>query len=147
AVNAFASELFRGTYPFPRGGELNQDAFPRNTGLFVITDQLPGLGHGTFDIKTEAGIYFGRDSVRNDFEDFHAEPDGEVVHGKSDALVGRQGAPFGFRLDTLQDLLVLRHLRRFEEQAWVGGSVAWFVASNALKIAGVGYNETELLQL
>ena len=58
AVNAFLFQFGGGADTFPGGGDLDQDAFARNTGGFVLGDQRATLGDGRCRIPGEPRIDF-----------------------------------------------------------------------------------------
>src|SRR5207249_11004978 len=90
-MDAFARELFGGANAFPGRGDLNEDSFARDAGLFVTADERARLGEAGFDIETEAGIDFRGDATGDDFQNLKAERDGPSVQRGTEGLtcVGR----------------------------------------------------------
>jgi hypothetical protein len=68
-------ELARGLDTLPSRCDLDEHTFTLNANRLVERDEFPGLGLGSLLVKGEAGIYFGRDTARDDGKDLSTEFD------------------------------------------------------------------------
>src|SRR5438552_11843211 len=87
-MNAFARELFGRANAVPGRGDLDEDAFARDTGLLVTADERARLGDAGFDIEAEPGIDLGGDAAGDDFQNLEAERDSEFVKRGTKCLTG-----------------------------------------------------------
>ena len=150
AMDTFFFQHRRGLNTFPGRGDLDQDAFPRNTGGFVLGDQFAPLGDGRLGIERQARIDFGGHPPGNDLEDFEPEGHRQPVEGQRNHLCRRRaGAAIAPRLGqrVVDDGLVLRHLRRRGNQRRIGRGIARRKGFDRPDIAGIGHHHGHLLEL
>jgi hypothetical protein len=141
AVDAFLFQRLGGADAFPRGGDLDQDALAIDAGRFVQGDQFTALGDIGLRVERQGGIDFSRDAPWNDLQDFHAKRDQEFVDHGAGGGAGAIGHGLG------QQRLVFFLLDGFQDQRRIGGGVAGRKGLDRLKIAGIGHDGGELLEL
>ncbi|AEK61271.1 conserved hypothetical protein [Collimonas fungivorans Ter331] len=141
AMDASLLQHFGGPYAFPGRGDLDQHALAVDAGSFIQLDQGVSFVDAALGIEGQARIGFGGNPARDDFQDFLAEGDQQVV----DDVGSRQLRVF---LDCLaQQRLVFRLLHRFQDQRRIGGGVARRKCLDRLEIAGIGNDGGVLLEL
>lgn len=79
AMDPFFLKFLGGDDPFPGGGEFDEDPFAVDAGGFIEGDEVAGFGNAAVDVKGEAGVHFGRNSTGDDFEDFKAKVDEDLI--------------------------------------------------------------------
>ena len=142
AIDFFLLQQFGGLDSFPRRGELDEDAFARDAGLFVEGDDFAGFGNRTVAIKGEPRVHLGRNAAGDDLQDLAAKEDEKLI----DDLARTCGGP-GILHRFGEQVCVVRHSGGLENQAGVGRGVARGELLHAGEVAGIGDDDGELLEL
>ena len=130
-------QLLGGPDAFPGAGDLDQDTLAVDARCLRTADQLAGLGEGGLGIEAQAGIHFGGDAAGNDLEDLAAEADEQLVHEGFGLRFGIPALLVGVVERIHHQVLVLRPLRRAEQQRRIGGCILRLEARDGLDIAGI----------
>jgi hypothetical protein len=149
AVQPLALQDLRRSDAFPCRGDLEEDPGARvDAGGLVELHQRRSAFECGFGVERKPRIDLGRDPSGNDLQDLRAEVDGELVHGRL-GLVHRVAAAFTRAEEdgVLDQLAILRHLSRFEDQGGVGGGILGLVLGDGLEVAGVGDDRGHGLEL
>ena len=124
---------------FPGGGDFDQHTFPINALGFVEANQLAGFVDGGGGIERDTRVNLGRYAARNDFEDFAAEIDDQVVND----FGGKGGAvePVAFIVGDgfFEQVFILIHLHGGKNEGWIGGGVPRCKLLHGGKITGIGH--------
>ena len=147
-MNAFLFANLRGTSPFPRRRDLDQNTLAGNSNLLVETDEIPCLLDRRFGIERKPRIDFRGYTTRNDFKNLNSKCDQQVV---DDFLVKSRPAqrcPAAIVGDGLvKERFVFRKLNGLEYQGRVGCRILRRILPNRLKISRVRDDCRKLLKL
>ena len=147
AIDSFALKDFGGANAFPRGSDFNQDPLARNAVLRVERDKPARLFDQTGCIKGQPGVGLSGDTARNQLENLHAEEDQEQIHDIFRHGLFVEIGFSGLSERVVHDIFIFRHLGSLENEAWVRGGIRGRVGFERGKIAGIGHDFGEALEL
>ncbi len=140
AVDALLLEDLSCLDALPGGGELDENAIARDTGLVVEGDDCARFGDGSVDIVGEAGVDLGGDTARDDVENLATEGNFQRTEGLGGDVFVRGGGT-GILTHLLQHVIdygcILRLLCSSRDERGVRGGVLRSKLLDRVEVAGV----------
>jgi hypothetical protein len=132
-------QLAGGGDALPGARDLDQHPLARDARFLVAREQPARFRDRAFGIERQARISFGRDPARDVAQDFAAEVDRQLLHG-------RGGVAAAARKRVLDKRAIARVLGGGKQERWVGGGVARLPACDGVDVAAVGDDDRVLAQ-
>ncbi|MFT3776451.1 MAG: hypothetical protein QM820_64750 [Minicystis sp.] len=128
---------------------LDQHPLARGARRLVELDEVAALGDGRLGVVGEPRVDLGGDAPRHDLQDAQPEVDRQPIDGEPHDPLALRAARLLLRpaQGAVDDVAVLRHLRRRGDERGVGGRVARLELLDRLDVAGVGDGDGHRVEL